>query len=560
MLLSELLANGIYEHARVIAGFNGLIRKVQTVNIMDAPDIIRFLRPGELLLTNGYFMKQQPDMFIELMRDMKRMECSGMAVKTERFKLDISEEALREADRLQFPIIEISKVELSLGEILQRSTSLIMNNKNDELQYALHIHKQFSEMIMKGKGISGIIDSLTKLLSSPILLVNSKLQLIAQSKPTHSPQMPALTVAAVAVLDGASKPLASTSLCLIDPSLRSRCHVLLYPVHTYRHEGYLLSFHPVEKMSSLYGLTLEQAANVIGMELTKAQAVKERSRRYKNEFFSDLIDGYISSEQEAIHRGKKYGLQAGGTWVMLVARPDGPGWGTLLREGGNDRQEERNVYERDEHYERIKRQFATIGQPFVMFTKNDSFGLLLLIPGSGWDEASFIHQLAHMTEQLFAEIGLSLSIGIGKPATNALGIRLSYEEAMKALQYGCRLKRTKFVQSYLSKDIGYLFHMLPYDELKQFYEETFQGMKSTEEHERKELLRTLNAFYDTQCQLMETSKLLFVHRNTVVYRLDKCEKLLGVKLKDPIESLRLRIALAIEPLLTGSSPASTARY
>lgn len=164
-----------------------------------------------------------------------------------------------------------------------------------------------------------------------------------------------------------------------------------------------------------------------------------------------------------------------------------------------------------------------------------------------------------MSDRLNEEIGLSLSIGIGKPATNALGIRHSYEEAIKALQYGYRLKRTKFVQSYQSKDIGYLFHMLPHDELRQFYEETFYGIRHTEEQERKELLRTLSAFYDTQCQLMETSKLLFVHRNTVVYRLDKCEKLLGVKLKDPIESLRLRIALSVEPLLSGDSPVFLSR-
>ncbi|WP_435163448.1 PucR family transcriptional regulator [Paenibacillus glycanilyticus] len=559
MLLSELLANDIYKYARVIAGFNGLTRKVQTVNIMDAPDIIRFLRPGELLLTNGFFMKQTPGMFMELMRDMQRMECSGMAVKTERFKLHVPEEALLEAERLQFPIIEISAVELSLGEILQRSTSLIMNNKNEELQYALHIHKQFSEMIMKGKGITGIVDALTKLLSSPILLLNGKLQPIAESRLGYTSLMPDLAAAADAILDGAAIPSSPTSFCLLDVSLRNRCNVLLYPVHTYRHEGYLLSFHSGEKMSNLYGLTLEQASNVIGMELTKAQAVKERSRRYKNEFFSDLIDGYITSEQEAIHRGKKYGIKANGAWVMLAARRDGAGWGNGQRDSQTERQDERNVSERDEHYERIKRHFSAIGQSFVMFTKNDSFGLLLHLSDSSWDESFFLQQLARLSDRLYEEIGLSLSIGIGKPATNALGIKHSYEEAIKALQYGYRLKRTKFVQSYQSKDIGYLFHMLPHDELKQFYEETFYGIRHTEEQERKELLRTLSAFYDTQCQLMETSKLLFVHRNTVVYRLDKCEKLLGVKLKDPIESLRLRIALSIEPLLSGDGSVSLSR-
>ena len=151
---------------------------------------------------------------------------------------------------------------------------------------------------------------------------------------------------------------------------------------------------------------------------------------------------------------------------------------------------------------------------------------------------------------LNSRLSPSLYIGIGKPATNVLGVRHSYTEAVNALQFGYWLKRKQFVQSYQAKDIGYLFHMLPHKELKQFYDATLNGLLHiTDEHEKKELLRTLNAFYDTQCQLVETSKQLFVHRNTVVYRLEKCEKLLGVKLKDPAESLRIRIAIAIEPLL-----------
>nr|WP_244988618.1 PucR family transcriptional regulator ligand-binding domain-containing protein [Paenibacillus xylanexedens] len=141
-MLTDLLKNGIYDDARVITGHKGLIREVQTVNIMDCPDIIRFLRPNELLLTNGFFMKQQPEMFIHLIRDMQRLHCSGLAIKTKRFELPIPDEILWEADQNEFPIIEISDVRLSLGEILQRSTSVILNNKSDELQYALSIHKK----------------------------------------------------------------------------------------------------------------------------------------------------------------------------------------------------------------------------------------------------------------------------------------------------------------------------------------------------------------------------------------------------------------------------------
>lgn len=552
MLLEELLEVHIFAKSQVLAGHGGLSRNVNTVNIMDAPDIIHFLRPGELLLTNGYFMKERPSTLMELMRDMNRLKCSGMAVKTKRFALDIPEEVLAEADRLQFPIIEISAVELSLGEILQRSTSVILDNKNHELQYALHIHKQFSNMIMKGKGIDDIVSALAQLLSSPVLLLSAKLQAVSQSDHFRDAALRPLQAAVTAALASVPSLAETASLCLLGPGLEEYRNMSFYPIHTYRHEGCLVTFQRNHAPTSMYGLTIEQASNVIGMELTKRHAVKERSRRYKNEFFSDLIDGFIGSEQEALHRGKRYGLKQHGTWLVMAGRKDDPASppsGRTTAAHAAHASDERLISERDMQYELIKRQFSQLSPSFVMFTKNDLFGLLLFIQEADWDENDFLKQLGLMTEQLYQQSGLSLSLGIGNPVTSVLDIGMSYAEAAKALQIGYQMKKTRFVQSYQSKDIGYLFRMIPYDELKQFYEETFQCFGQIEENERKELLRTLSVFYDTQCQLVETSKQLFVHRNTVVYRLDKCEKLSGMKLKDPMESLRFRVAFAIEPLL-----------
>lgn len=549
LLLNQLLTNAIFAKSHIIAGQSGLSRSVQTVNIMDAPDIIHFLRPGELLLTNGYFMKQRPESLLELMRKMDQLKCSGLAVKTKRFALDIPQEVIDEANRIHFPIIEISSVEHSLGEILQRSTSIILDNKNDELQYSLTIHKQFSAMIMKGNGIPEMITALTQLLASPVLLLSSKLQVTAQSHHFQQSAMLPLLCAAEALLSGVPPIPSAAQLCLLDPSLREYRHIELYPIFTYRHEGYLLAFQPKQAPSNQYGLTLEQASNVIGMEMTKRQAVKERSRRYKNEFFSDLIDGFIGSEQEALHRGRKYGLKPQGTWLLIAARKDELTGNQHAAKTASAVPDERLISERDVQYELIKRHFLTLGTDFVMFTKNDAFGMLLFIQESEWNEPEFLKLLGVMTEQLYEQSQLSISLGIGNPVTNVLDIGLSYSEAVKALQIGSQMRKTRFIQSYQSKDISYLFRMIPYDELGQFYEETFQCFAGTDELEQKELMRTLHVFYDTQCQLVETSKQLFVHRNTVIYRLDKCEKLMGIKLKDPVESLRFRIAFAIEPLL-----------
>ncbi|MDF2836817.1 MAG: transcriptional regulator, PucR family, partial [Paenibacillus sp.] len=89
MLLEELCGHELYRNAKLLAGRDGLGRTVQKVNIMDAPDIIHFLRSGELLLTNGYFIKEGTLTLIELVRAMNRLGCCGIAIKSKRFDMDI---------------------------------------------------------------------------------------------------------------------------------------------------------------------------------------------------------------------------------------------------------------------------------------------------------------------------------------------------------------------------------------------------------------------------------------------------------------------------------------
>lgn len=92
-------------------------------------------------------------------------------------------------------------------------------------------------------------------------------------------------------------------------------------------------------------------------------------------------------------------------------------------------------------YELIKRHFSLLGEVFVMFTKNDLFGMLLFIQESKWEEGTFLKHLSAMTSQLFEQSQLSISLGVGNPVTNVLDIGLSYNEAVKALQIGYQMKK-----------------------------------------------------------------------------------------------------------------------
>lgn len=96
-----------------------------------------------------------------------------------------------------------------------------------------------------------------------------------------------------------------------------------------------------------------------------------------------------------------------------------------------------------------------------------------------------------------------------------------------------------------------LLRIIPEEDLKNFYFFALQGFSKIITEEEQSLLQTLSVYLETHCQISETAKRLFVHRNTVVYRLEKCEELLGKSLKDPETTLQIRLALRIKSLLNG---------
>ncbi|XEC93196.1 PucR family transcriptional regulator [Paenibacillus tarimensis] len=549
MNIKDLMNTPIFSKSRIVAGKAGINRSVHSVNMMDAPDIIDFLKPQELLLTTAYAIKDHPCALKKLVLNMAEVGCAGLAIKTKRFLSEIPPNVLDAADELDFPIIELP-LDYSLGEILNRSLSYILEKRTDELRYALETHRQLSKIVMKGKSFPEITEALSQLVGCPILLLDQKHQILAASPHFEDQHYESNIPGLQAVFRSLPESRAAISLCLLESLKIPHRNIVVYPIYTYQLQGYLVSFIDETPITNMPALAMEQAANVIGFEIMKKQAVKERSRRYKNEFFSDLVDGFVTSEQEVVNRGKSYGLTGLTASLCIVAKRD-PFSGTAGF--GSEFLDNRRFSEREDLYHLIKKELQASGLPYVIFTKNDSFVLLIAVDR----DLMFIHEtekeltelLKKIIEKLYTDTGIPFSFGAGNPVKNLLDTAVSYKEALDALQAGYRLKKRMFVQFYRAKELTDLLRMVPIEELKQFYEGTFHDLTRTEAKERTDLIKTLWAFYENNCQIAETAKQLFIHRNTVTYRLEKCEQLTGRDLRDSGQSLRFRIAFLIEPML-----------
>lgn len=547
MKLDELFRIPIFQHAKIVAGHRGAHRNVTSVNMMDAPDIIDFLKPDELLLTTAYAIKDHPGALETLVRRMAEHGCAGLGIKTKRFLSEIPANVLRMADILDFPIVELP-LDQALGDMLSESLSFILEKKTEELRFALDTHQSFSQMVMKGKGLPEIIASLAGLLECPVLLLDSKPEPISFSVHfQHPPYQGVIPQILRFVREHADSDPAARHFCLLEPTAIRPLEVFACPIKTDRPQGCLFVMNPELKTTPLPQLAIEQAANILGFEMMKRQAVKERSRRYKNEFFSDLVEGRVASEQEIINRGKNYGLlNPPSPYICVVARMDETADGPNSPES---RPAEDIYARRDDLYAQLKLEFSEEGLPFVMFTKNDQFILLVSVQRTESGEKTLLRRLSTVQEQLYRRLAVPLSIGVGTPVEQLIDIPLTYSQASDALQAGYSANKRLFVQSYRAKETADLLRLINNEDLVEFWRDSFMDLLNREEKEKEELMKTLRVYLDNQCQIAETAKQLYIHRNTVIYRLEKCEQLTRRRLRDPGDSLRLRIAFVIDSFL-----------
>lgn len=142
-----------------------------------------------------------------------------------------------------------------------------------------------------------------------------------------------------------------------------------------------------------------------------------------------------------------------------------------------------------------------------------------------------------------AEAMTNVRVAYGTVVQELKDVSKSYKEAKMALDVGKIFYAEKNVAAYSELGIGRLIYQLPINLCKIFIEEIFGDNVPSELDE--ETLNTLNKFFENNLNVSETSRQLFVHRNTLVYRIEKIQKSTGLDLRSFDDALTFKIALMV---------------
>ena len=192
--------------------------------------------------------------------------------------------------------------------------------------------------------------------------------------------------------------------------------------------------------------------------------------------------------------------------------------------------------------ELLKGMFSTRQGDYLTAVDEQNIILIKSLPfGSSYEEIERIAQV--IVDMINMEAMINVRVAYGTMTKELKELSQSYKEARMALEVGKIFYVEKKVNAYNTLGIGRLIYQLPVDLCRIFIEEIFGSREAAEFDE--ETLTTVSKFFETNLNVSETARQLFIHRNTLVYRIEKLQKATGLDVRSFDDALTFKIALMV---------------
>lgn len=415
-----------------------------------------------------------------------------------------------------------------------------MNKANETALSAqqIEIYQQLARLSADDQGIEQIARALAQFSRHAVLIQDKRLQYLAQIP------IPELT-------NWADILEALQESSYLPPELHDRkqahqvrepltqvfetCARLVMPIVTRNvARGYVSLIARTDEFNARDKMIAAQGALVCAIEMAKVKAVSVAEKKLRGDLIQAVLAQAIT-EADARSWAERADIRKTGPFVVITMQ-----W--LGRERPSLRRLETIVSAQ------VKRQR---GRVLSSARENEIVALYAVNAERGTSEAE--QWAATILQAAQAEFPRAhLALGIGQPVARLLDVRASYRQAAQAMNLEQRLRHNK-PQVYAS--LGVYRLLLPLaetGELRAFAEQVL-GKLLRQENDKVHLLETLRAYFQNRSNVMKTARALYIHRNTLLYRLERIRELGGFDLDDAETRLMLQLALRAHELTRSES-------
>ena len=528
--VEDLLEMPSLSGIKLLAGRNGLRRKIASVTVVDTPDGSAWLRGEELVLTTAFAVKNDKRLLTELVYQLHKKNAAGLGVKSGRFIDEIPRDALAAADLLGFPIISVPE-KYAFRDIINPVIAAVVDRQSARLIYSEKIHNEFLRLAVNGNSVEDVLSALRSLLGRSAVFVDTRFRRIHYS-------------------DGAGGicvRLAGMGFDELTPEILSQYlrHAVANSVESF---GYIMLDNeggPVRD-NDMITAALEYAAMVLALRMMDRVASQRIEDKYRDVFLEDLLTNNVKTETEIHSRARLYGwdFHNGGLVVIVDINNIKKFYvtGFDLEKDSKLQEASRGIFD------------VSISQMLAVFPgakcyKQSDLAVFIVSPEK-YEQNKIYAQLEGVFDAIRSRIAgkmiFTVTMGVGEYFPNIRDIHKSYRQARTSINLGYQIEKFDCILFYSRMGIYRLLSSIAgTDEAREFIERYVRPLADYDAKYNASLTETLEAIIKCGWNLKMASELLLVHYNSVKYRFSKICELLEADLRDHEERLAVDIALKL---------------
>lgn len=514
-----LLKESGLSNLRLLTSFNHINSPIQSVNVLDNPDVSKWFKKDELILTTGFIFLGNPELQRSIVRDLKEFGCAALAIKIRRYFRSIPEAILDEAAKLDFPIIELPFF-YGFSTISQ-----VVFNQLDIEAHALPIARQefiqnFMDDVLHRSSWDDLLQELADFLEMPVSLVDEQEMPLCSIAPTNT--LPDDEWFQRIMENAYSQGVPAIEKLMLKDAAH-KMQIMDLP----NQMGRLLIFYKKEQMIPpedfwqcilrLLALAFEQ------------QNFSLQNREHHSSFFlRAVMQKQTLTEQEIKNLCLFYGFDFHKSWICLTTNLP------ALKELSNDMMSKMK--------QDILQTSAGVSTPFIC-TNNNIFCCFFLFP-TDCHPLKALHTVCQFARELMKKwkpyANSPIPIGISSCHNSIASIRQSLEESLTALN--TNTKDIGSIRSYL--------HLLPaltianHPQNQSILIHNFLEPVIQYDHEHHtNLIGTLRAYLNANYNASLAAKSMYLHRNTTINHIEKIKELLDIQFDNAEENHLIYLAL-----------------
>lgn len=521
LLVEEVIHLPSFKKIEVIAGKNGLKNYCKHITILETPEGLNWMKGGEFLLTAGYALYGEGKSKQDMVLNAYNKGVAAIGIKENRYFGEIDSKLIEDADKYSIPLIKISN-DAFYTEVVSSFYDLLFYKKNEHILNLNDKYEKLLNLSFENKDINGILHSLSNILSSNVILFDDNLNFLnshiiePRSYKGISLYYPFNREGKIIIKD------------IVEPYLNyktNNTYISIYPIMRKTDIVAYLYLVGSNKVSELEDTAIKYGKSIISMKLEREWIIGLRQTSFNKILVETMLNNENLTEEFYNNVEKELGWDKEGRFTGLCIK----------------------IYDNPEDVDMSSKIYESLDKilgfnNYLYFEQSNEFFIFLKLESNA--------HLKDIVEAIKKEVdnkskNTIVTIGVSNTYTSLRKIKKLYNESYLAALFD----KNKIVYYDFLNTIKLLYPLREDDGIKDYYSGTIGKLVEYDIENKASLVETLEFYFRYDFNNKVTASKLFIHVETLRYRLKRIEEITGYSINDSEGRFTLQMGLKLRKII-----------